>query len=1065
MQNYIKKVKLICAVFFITLNVFGQSTGYQCTPLSSGLNNNVICQAVYNNELYVGGVFTTAGGVNTNCIAKWNGSNWTSVGSGISTINTGTVTFIRTMMVYNNELYVGGSFNLAGGVNVNGLAKWNGTTWSAVGSSLIGPGGTAFVSSLEILNNELYVGGMFTYAGALSVNNIAKWNGSNWFALGTGVNYSTSSPFSVIVIKAHNNEIYISVGNFSAGGVNANNIAKWDGNNLATLGTGLNNAGYALASYNNELYVGGAFTSAGGINASGIAKWDGTNWSAVDNGIANATNPSPSINCLAVHGSNLYAGGNFNNIGTGAIDNIARLNGTWQPVGSGTNGAVYSLGLYNGELHAGGAFTTALGVNANYIVKIYQVVPEPSLASSNIQFTSIATNSLSLAWTNGNGKKHLVVAHAGTAVNQVPLDLIPYNANNFYGTGSDLGNGNYVVYGGTGNNVTVNNLNPDVIYHFAIYDYNDSTVSGFENYLISSFPTASHTTIALEPTTPTGSFTFSNQTLNSMTVTVTPGNGTQRIIIAKQGSFVNNTALVDTMAYLANSTFGTGPVQGAGNYIVYNGTGTTFNLTGLTPNLPYYFASYEYNGSTSAANNYLIASPSTGMQGSLNSEPTLQPSAIAFTNVTENSMTLSWTNGDGTNRIIIARTSTVNAAPTDGVDYIANSTFSLGDNLGLNNYVVYSGTSNTVNLTGLNANTTYYFAIYEYNGTNTSNNYLIPGPATGFQSTLFSEPLTPATNLTLSTITSGITNVSWVNGSGSNRLVVVREGLPLNQLPDDGNGYIANSTFASGTDLGSGNFICFAGNTNSFNLQGLNSTKVYYICVIEYNGAGTNSNYLTSNFPIANNLPFQPSLAASSLMISQNSNTSASLSWINGDGGYRILIGKANAIVNETPIDGTVYTANSTFGSGANLGTNNFVLYSGTGNSTVVNGLDTNNTYHFALYEFNKDLNGPPNYLETPNLIGNISIVALTSGLNELENELLYSISPNPFTEQSTLVFSKEQKKTTIKILNMLGKEIKVIEFTGQKFTLEKGELEAGVYVLQTIDKDKKVCNRRFVIQ
>jgi hypothetical protein len=1063
MYNYIKKVKLICVVFFLALNAYGQLNGYHSYPLSSGLDNTVSCQAIFNNELYVGGSFTTAGGVSANYIAKWNGSNWSSVGAGLN--NAGGNGGVFTMIVYNNELYVGGFFTSAGSVPANGIAKWNGTTWSSVGGGVTFSASAGMITSLEVLNNELYVGGLYTSAGSVSANGIAKWNGSNWYALGTGINYP-NGPISGIGMKAYNNEIYISGNISSAGGVSVNNIAKWNGSTWATVGTGLNNNAYTMASYNNELYVGGIFTTAGGINASGIAKWDGTNWSSVGNGIANATNPSPSINCLAVHGNNLYVGGNFNNIGTGAVNNIAKWNGTWQPVGGGTNGAVNSLGIYNGELHAGGAFTTVLGVNANYIAMINQLVAEPTIPSNNIQFTAVATNSLSLTWTNGNGNKHLVLANAATAVTQTPIDGASYTANSSFGAGSSVGSSNYVVYGGTGNTVTVTNLNPDHIYHFAIFEYNDSsTVSGFENYFITQFPTSNHTSLALEPTIATGSFTFSNQTLTSMTVTVTPGNGSHRIIIAKQGSFVNNTALVDTMAYLANSTFGTGPVQGAGNYIVYNGTGTTFNLTGLTPNLPYYFASYEYNGTTSPANNYFLASPSTGMQGTLNSEPTLQPSAIVFTNVTENSMTLSWTNGDGTNRIIVARTSTVNAAPTDGVEYVANSTFSLGDNLGLNNYIVYSGTSNTFNLTGLNANTTYYFAIYEYNGTNTSNNYLIPGPATAFKSTLFSEPLTPATNLTLSTITSGITNVSWVNGSGSNRLVVVREGLPLNQLPDDGNGYIANNTFASGTDLGSANYICFAGSTNNFNLQGLNSTKVYYICVIEYNGSGTNANYLTSNFPIANNLPIQPTLAASSLIISQNSGTSASLTWTNGNGGYRILIGKANSIVNETPIDGTIYIANSTLGTGANLGTDNYVVYTGTGNSTVVNGLDSNNTYHFALYEFNKDINGPPNYLETPNLIGNISIVSLSSGLNKLENELLYSMSPNPFTDQSTLIFSKEQNKTTIKILNILGKEIKVIEFTGQKFILEKGDMEAGVYVLQTIDKDKKVCNRRFVIQ
>jgi len=1030
----------------IGLKSFGQ--GYLPFSLTSGVDLDVRCQTVYNNDLYVGGNFTTAGGGSANCIAKWNGSSWSSIGTGVSG---GSSPRVMTMAVYNSELYVAGAFTTAGGVAVSGIAKFNGTNWSDVGT---GFGGTlAHGYSMAVYNGELYVGGAFLTAGGVTCNGIAKWNGSTWSSLG-GAGLGGTSSYG-LALAVYSNNLYIGGIFTSAGGLNAPGIAKWNGSNWSTLGTGLGGSaqGRSLAVYNNELYVGGAFSSAGGVSTTSIAKWNGSTWSAAA-GIGTSTYGS--VYSMTIFNNDLFVGGAFSSLGGVNVSSISKWNGnTWSEIVGGIAGQVNSMVEYNSALYVGGSFTSAFGISANQIVKI-RLITEPTIASSSIQFPAISNDSLSLSWINGNGSKHLVVVKAASAVSQNPIDLTTYSINNAFGTGSDLGSGNYVVYGGTGNTVTVKNLSPDIVYHFAIYEYNDSTLTGYENYLTTSFATANHTTIALEPTVPTGNFSFSNVTLTDMTVTVAPGNGSHRIIIAKQNSFVNNTAFVDTMGYAANSVFGSGTAQGTGNYIVYNGTGTTFSLSGLAANTSYYFASYEYNGTIPAANNYLLATPATGMQGSLNSEPTLQPTAITFTNITDNSMSLSWTNGDGINRIVIARSSTVNAAPEDGVEYTANSVFASGDDLGLNNYIVYSGTSNTFNLSGLTANTTYYFAIYEYNGTNTSNNYLMPAPATAFKSTLFLEPITPASNLTLSPITNGITTVNWTNGSGSNRVVVVRQGLALNELPDDGNGYTANSTFTSGTDLGSANYICFNGNTNSFNLQGLNPANVYYVGVIEYNGSGTSANYLTSSFPIANNLPASPTIAASALNITANSNSSAMVSWTNGNGQYRLLIVKANSPVDETPLDGSIYAANASFSSGAQLGTGNYTVYNGTANNTIVTNLDSNITYYFALFEFNKDGAGPTNYLETPSLTGNYNLIT-GLGIDEITEQFSFVVYPNPTTGIFSIKHQNIHQQMNVEVYNMLGEKVLPQQNTNE---INLSASPKGVYFVRIYDDTKSYTTK-----
>ncbi len=89
-------------------------------------------------------------------------------------------------------------------------------------------------------------------------------------------------------------------------------------------------------------------------------------------------------------------------------------------------------------------------------------------------------------------------------------------------------------------------------------------------------------------------------------------------------------------------------------------------------------------------------------------------------------------------------------------------------------------------------------------------------------------------------------------------------------------------------------------------------------------------------------------------------------------------------------------------------------------------------------------------------------LTALTENLL-LDNTL--TIYPNPFTAQTTITFSETQKNTTIKITDLLGKEIKTINFTGKQLVLEKENMKAGIYFVQTTDIQKHICNKKIVIQ
>jgi hypothetical protein len=135
--------------------------------------------------LYAGGAFRSAGGVAANHIARWDGSSWTSLGSGTSG-NSGFAD-VLALTAYDDgsgpALYAGGSFTKAGGVTVRSIAKWDGTSWSALGSG-VAASGTGFVLSLAVFDDgsgpALYAGGSFATAGGVAAKNIARWNGSSY---------------------------------------------------------------------------------------------------------------------------------------------------------------------------------------------------------------------------------------------------------------------------------------------------------------------------------------------------------------------------------------------------------------------------------------------------------------------------------------------------------------------------------------------------------------------------------------------------------------------------------------------------------------------------------------------------------------------------------------------------------------------------------------------------------------------------------------------------------------------------------------------------------------------
>ena len=146
-----------------------------------GVAGNVYALAIDGEgNVYVGGSFTVAGNQSANYIAKWDGSDWYSLGSGLN----GTV---FTIAIDGDNVYAGGLFTLAGGNSARHMAVWNGSDWNSLGSGS-NNGVNSIVYAISIIDHDVYVGGDFTEAGGSStIKYIAEWNGTGWTDVGSGV--------------------------------------------------------------------------------------------------------------------------------------------------------------------------------------------------------------------------------------------------------------------------------------------------------------------------------------------------------------------------------------------------------------------------------------------------------------------------------------------------------------------------------------------------------------------------------------------------------------------------------------------------------------------------------------------------------------------------------------------------------------------------------------------------------------------------------------------------------------------------------------------------------------
>jgi hypothetical protein len=282
------------------------------------------------NKVFVGGLFRAAGGAPASNIAAFDRSTrtWAPLGN---FIHNGTDGLVRDIAVAGSNVFVAGDFTSVGNtIAAAGVARWNGTDWIGLATSINGNVNTVFADG-----GDVYVGGDFTQINGIQVNHVARWNGTTWSALGNGVSGDVNA------LLVHQGNVYVGGDFDEASGVPASNIARFatgSGTWHPLLGGTSHDVHTISRRPSGELVVGGDFSRANNVtDTSRVALWNeaSATWTALGEGIGDN-----SVFTSVTRGNDIYIGGDFESPFY-PVKYLARWNGSaWVPLGSGTNDTV-----------------------------------------------------------------------------------------------------------------------------------------------------------------------------------------------------------------------------------------------------------------------------------------------------------------------------------------------------------------------------------------------------------------------------------------------------------------------------------------------------------------------------------------------------------------------------------------------------------------------------------------------------------------------------------------------------------------------------------------------------
>jgi len=215
---------------------------------------------------------------NSPYMVRWNGSQWTGMTPQLGSVLWDDLV-LRDSDGKDARIVVTGVPLVEGVPNTIGIAAWDGTTWSALGTGVNGLG-RALVKFDDGGGEALYVGGMFTTAGGGQALRVARWKDGVWSAVGAGFSHEV---LALCVFDDGSGPALYAGGKFtSSGSTPIARLARWSGASWQEVGGGVAGGDvHVLRVFDDDgdgatppaLYVGGDFTHAGGVPSRGVARW------------------------------------------------------------------------------------------------------------------------------------------------------------------------------------------------------------------------------------------------------------------------------------------------------------------------------------------------------------------------------------------------------------------------------------------------------------------------------------------------------------------------------------------------------------------------------------------------------------------------------------------------------------------------------------------------------------------------------------------------------------------------------------------------------------------------
>jgi len=318
--------------------------------VANGVNGPVYALATDENDVYVGGSFTVAGGVGARNIARWNAitRSWYPLGAGPANgVAQGSV---YAILAAGEDVFVGDDFTIIDSIGGGSLARYRRTTddWSRPFSVQLGSY-SGVVRALARGGDSLYIGGWFDQAcgsnGCIPAAGVAACSISTGVCAALGSGIAGNDVVKALAVGP-TGLLFVGGSFTAAGGINANGIARWDPQTRLWLALGpgiggVNQVAAIAVDPGQYVYEGGLVLAPDNSRAAQPLVWNGlaSGWSALGSGIDGAGSPQVAALALPVP-AGLYVAGDFTTAGGKASYYFAR----WRqpgaagtiPVGGGT---------------------------------------------------------------------------------------------------------------------------------------------------------------------------------------------------------------------------------------------------------------------------------------------------------------------------------------------------------------------------------------------------------------------------------------------------------------------------------------------------------------------------------------------------------------------------------------------------------------------------------------------------------------------------------------------------------------------------------------------------------